>query len=60
MALILMSNKIKTAIPDRQERQHYVDSLIKGLTVTCDNCEYRFGCDHNYQDCQFNPANEEN
>lgn len=55
-----MDRAIKRAIPDPRERRQYVRDMIDALTITCDNCEYRNGCDHNYQDCQFNPANQEN
>jgi len=58
MAALLMDAQIKTKIPDRQERQEYIDGMIEALVITCDNCEFRAGCDENYQDCQYNPANE--
>jgi hypothetical protein len=59
MALLVMDADIKRKIPDREEQQTYINNMIEALTITCDNCEYRLGCDQNYQDCQYNPANEE-
>ena len=54
---IEMQNKIQQAIPDKNERQEYIATLIDDLIVTCDNCEERLRCDRRYEDCQYNPAN---
>jgi hypothetical protein len=53
-----MDKEIRRKIPDENQRQTYIDDMIEALTVTCDNCDFRLGCDQNYQDCQYNPANE--
>jgi hypothetical protein len=56
--LEMSQRELDRRIPDRVEQDKYLTAVINAFTITCDCCDLKESCDNNYEDCQYNPANE--